>query len=94
MSIDITVYASDIRDLGEEIERHLNIENEYGYSIFDEDERLSLIDYDYSLEPPTYISIMVDMQEQIHDLRNQIELQKKWIKNREEVEKWDGSMLK
>ena len=94
MSIDITVYASDIRNLGEEIERPLNIENEYGYSIFDEDDRLSLIDYDYSLEPHTYISIMVDMQEQIHDLRNQIELQKKWIKNREEVEKWDGSMLK
>ena len=78
MSIDITVYASDIRNLGEEIENHLNIENEYGHSIFDEDDRLSLIDYDYSLEPHTYISIMVE----------------KWIKNREEVEKWDGSMLK
>lgn len=92
--MDITIYASDVRNFDEEVEKSFNVQEMYGHGLFDEDERLDASDYDYALEPYTYLSIMVDMQEQIHDLRNQIELQKKWIKNREEVERWDGSMLK
>ena len=92
--MDITIYASDVRNFDDEVERHFNVEEWFGHNLFDEDDRLSLDKYEYAVDPRTYLSIMIDMQEQIHDLRSQIELQKKWIKNREEVEKWDGSMLK
>ena len=92
--MEITVYASDVRNFDDEVERHFNVEEWFGHKLFDEHDRLSLDNYDYAVDPRSYIGIMVDMQEQIHDLRSQIELQKKWIKNREEVERWDGSMLK
>ena len=92
--MDITIYASDVRNFDDEVERHFNVEEWFGQDLFDEDDRLSVDKYKYAIDPHTYLSIMIDMQEQIHDLRSQIELQKKWIKNREEVEKWDGSMLK
>lgn len=92
--MDITIYASDVRNFDDEVERHFNVEEWFGQDLFDEDDRLSVDKYKYAIDHRTYLSIMIDMQEQIHDLRSQIELQKKWIKNREEVEKWDGSMLK
>ena len=76
----LTVYASDVRDFDEEVERNFNIEHVYGHGLFDDNDRLDVSDYDYALEPRTYLSIMVDMQEQLNDLRNQVELQKKWIK--------------
>ena len=68
--MDIVIYASDIRNLDEEIDKHLNIECEYGHELFDDNDRLTLKDYDYSLEPHTYLSIMCDMQEQIDDLKS------------------------
>ena len=70
--MDIIIYATDIRNLDEEIDKHLNIENEYGHDLFDENGRLTLKDYDYSLEPHTYLSIMCDMQEQINELKEQL----------------------
>ena len=82
----LTVYASDVRDFDEEVERNFNIEHVYGHGLFDDNDRLDVSDYDYALEPHTYLSIMVDMQEQLNDLRNQVELQKKWIKTiKEEI---------
>ena len=70
--MDIIVYATDIRNLDEEIDKHLNVECEYGHDLFDENGRLTLNNYDYSLEPHTYLSIMCDMQEQIDELKAMI----------------------
>jgi len=92
--MDITIYASDVRNFDDEVERHFNVEEWFGQNLFDEDDRLSLDKYDYAVDPRTYLSIMIDMQEQIHDLRKQVELQKKWIKTTKEKEEWNGSMLK
>ena len=74
--MEIRIDASDIRNLDEEIDKHLNVECEYGHDLFDENDRLTLKDYDYSLEPHTYLSIMCDMQEQIDELKAMII--KKW----------------
>ena len=70
--MEIRIDASDIRNLDEEIDKHLNVECEYGHDLFDENNRLTLNDYDYSLEPHTYLSIMCDMQEQINELKAMI----------------------
>ena len=70
--MEIRIDASDVRNLDEEIDKHLNVENEYGHDLFDENGRLTLNDYDYSLEPHTYLSIMCDMQEQIDELKAMI----------------------
>ena len=70
--MEIRIDASDIRNLDEEIDKHLNVEGEYGHDLFDENDRLTLKDYDYSLEPHTYLSIMCDMQEQIDELKAMI----------------------
>jgi len=67
--MNLTIYASDVRNFDEEVERNFNIEHMYGHSLFDDDDRLDVSDYDYALEPRTYLSIMVDMQEQINDLK-------------------------
>ena len=67
--MNLTIYASDVRNFDEEVERNFNIEHMYGRSLFDDDDRLDVSDYDYALEPRTYLSIMVDMQEQINDLK-------------------------
>ena len=67
--MEIRIDASDVRNLDEEIDKHLNVECEYGHDLFDENDRLTLKDYDYSLEPHTYLSIMCDMQEQIDELK-------------------------
>jgi hypothetical protein len=70
--MEIRIDASDIRNLDEEIDKHLNVECEYGHDLFDENGRLTLNNYDYSLEPHTYLSIMCDMQEQIDELKAMI----------------------
>jgi len=70
--MDIIIYASDVRNLDEEIDKHLNIECEYGHELFDDNDRLTLKDYDYSLEPHTYLSIMCDMQEQLNEQHDKI----------------------
>ena len=70
--MDIIIYASDVRNLDEEIDKHLNIECEYGHELFDENGRLTLKNYDYSLEPHTYLSIMCDMQEQLNEQHDKI----------------------
>ena len=74
--MDIIIYATDIRNFEEEVEKSFNIENTHGHNLFDDNDRLTLKDYDYSLEPHTYLSIMCDMQEQIDDLHAMII--KKW----------------
>ena len=77
--MEIRIYSSDVVGFDEEVEKSFNIEHMYGHGLFDDNDRLDVSDYDYALEPRTYLSIMVDMQEQINDLRKQVALQKKWI---------------
>ena len=67
--MNLTIYTSDVRNFDEEVERNFNIEHMYGHGLFDDDDRLDVSDYDYALEPRTYLSIMVDMQEQINELK-------------------------
>ena len=68
----LTVYASDVRNFDEEVERNFNIEHMYGHGLFDDNNRLDVSDYDYALEPRTYLSIMVDMQEQLNAQNDKI----------------------
>ena len=80
--MDIIIYATDVRNLDEEIDKHLNVECEYGHDLFDENGRLTLNNYDYSLEPHTYLSIMCDMQQQLDELSKTVEQLKKktgWV---------------
>ena len=71
--MNLTIYADDVRNFNEQVERHFNVEEWYGHDLFDENDRLHLRDYDYALEPRTYLSIMVDMQEQINELREKLD---------------------
>ena len=66
--MEISIYSSDVRDFDEQVESFLDIRHRWGANIFDENDRLTLKDYDYALEPYTYIAIMCDMQEQINEL--------------------------
>ena len=78
--MEISIYTSDVRDFDKEVDRKFDVSEEFGTGIFDmETNRISLENYNYGLEPFTYISIIADMQEQINDLRKQVALQKKWI---------------
>ena len=70
--MDIIIYATDIRNFEEEVEKSFNIENSHGHNLFDDNDRLTLKDYDYSLEPHTYLSIMCDMQEQLNEQHDKI----------------------
>ena len=73
MSIDITVYASDVKDLDEHIERTLDVSDYYGSALFDEDGRLSDRDgYEYFIKPTCYLGIMMEMQNQINGLNKTI----------------------
>ena len=78
MSIRIDVYASDVKELDEKIERTLDVGDYYGSALFDEDGRLTDRDgYEYFINPTCYLGIMMDMQQQINELKNNIEQLKK-----------------
>jgi len=66
--MEISIYSSDVRDFDEQVESFFDIRHRIGKEIFDDDGRLSVENYPYSIEPDTYLAIMVDMQEQINEL--------------------------
>ena len=66
--MEISIYSSDVRDFDEQVESFFDIRHRIGKEIFDDDGRLSVENYPYAIEPDTYLSIMVDMQEQINEL--------------------------
>tara|TARA_R100001244_G_scaffold62245_1_gene51993 strand:+ start:812 stop:1168 length:357 start_codon:yes stop_codon:yes gene_type:complete len=69
MSIEITIYASDIQGLDDLIERTMDIKHYYGTALFDEHGRLiPLHAYEYAIEPTCYLGLMMSQQEQITDL--------------------------
>lgn len=71
--MEISIYSSDIRDFDRELDRKFDIQDEFGKNIFDDSGRLSLENYEYSIEPQTYIAVMIEMQEQIDDLKKTVE---------------------
>ena len=70
--MEISIYSSDVRDFDEQVESFFDIRHRWGADLFDENDRLTLKNYNYALEPDTYLAIMVDMQEQINDLVTEI----------------------
>ena len=85
--MEITIYASDVRELDETIDKAFDISNGYGYEFFDENDRLTMDKHPYCLEPYTYFAVLMDMQEQLNELSER-------VNKLEEKEKWHGSMLK
>ncbi len=84
--MNIDIYSSDVRDLDETIDRAFDISNGYGYKFFDKDDRLTMENHPYCLEPYTYLSVLMDMQEQITELKalvkdNEKILYKLWEKD-------------
>ena len=72
--MNITIYSSDIRDLDEVIERQFDISDYYGTSVFNNEGRLLPQDeYEYAIEPHTYLAVMMDMQEQINELKEKLD---------------------
>ncbi len=70
--MELRISAYDITDLDREIDKKFNVSEEFGNSLFDENQRIDLNNYEYSLEPYTYISIIAEMQLQIDELREKI----------------------
>ena len=80
--MEISIYSSDVRDFDEQVESFFDIRHRWGADLFDENDRLTLKNYDYALEPDTYLAIMIDQQQQIDDLRQIVEQLKKksgWV---------------
>ena len=50
-----------------------DIKDQFGSNIFDDRGRLSLENYEYSIEPHTYIAVLIEMQEQIDNLKKTVE---------------------
>ena len=92
--MDITIYASDVRELDETIDKAFDISNGYGYEFFDENDRLTMDKHPYCLEPYTYFAVLMDMQEQINELKALVKDNEKILYKLWEKERWHGSMLK
>ena len=73
MSIEITIYASDVRGLDDLIEKTMDVKDYYGTSLFDDNGRLiPLHSYEFLIEPTCYLGLMMSQQEQITDLEERI----------------------
>ena len=70
--MELNIYTSDIKDFDKEIDRKFDVSEEYGTSIFDDDNRISLDGMKHYLEPFTYIGIIAEMQQQINELKAMI----------------------
>ena len=71
--MEISIYTSDIRDFDKEVDRKLDVREEYGSDLFDESGRLSWLKYPYPIDSSTYLGIMMDMQGQISMLEKTVE---------------------
>ena len=70
--MEIIVYASEVRDLDEMIDKKLDVSEEFGTGLFDDNNRINLDNYKYALEPFTYIGIIAGMQEQLNEQHDKI----------------------
>ena len=91
MSIEITIYASDIRGLDDTIKRAMDVKDYYGTSLFDKDGRLiPLHAYEYLIEPTCYLGLMMSQQEQITDLEEIVRNQNKDIQQLKKIVGWSS----
>ncbi len=74
--MELSIYSSDVRDFDERVDRKLDISDEYGKSIFCPmtDRLIPSEQYEYAIEPCTYLGVLMDMQQQINDLRAVVDL--------------------
>ena len=70
--MELNIYTSDVKDFDKEVDRKFDVSEEFGTGIFDDDNRISLDNYNYHLEPFTYIGIIADMQEQLNAQNDKI----------------------
>ena len=82
--MEISVYASDVKDLDEELDRKFNIKQEYGELIFRKDGRLHpqadyLAQGGYYVDPHSYLGILQDLQHQILWLQEEQRAQEHYI---------------
>ena len=93
--MEVSVYASDVKDLDEELDRKFNIKQEYGELIIRKDWRLhTQADYlaqgGYYVDPQSYLGIMQDLQHQILWLQEEQRAQEHYIKELQEKLNNDG----
>ena len=74
--MELSIYSSDVRDFDERVDRKLDISDEYGKSIFCPmtDRLIPSEQYEYAIEPCTYLGVLMDMQQQINDLKTVVDL--------------------
>jgi hypothetical protein len=80
--MEISVYSSDVRDFDEQVESFFDIRHQFSANIFDDRGKVSLENYEYSIEPETYMAVLIDQQQQIDELRQIVEQLKKksgWV---------------
>jgi hypothetical protein len=75
MSIDIDVYASDVKELDETIQKALDVSDYYGTALFDDKGRLiPLEDYEYDISPTCLLGLMMEQQKQITKLHEDMQV--------------------
>ena len=74
--MEFSIYSSDVRDFDERVDRKFDISDEYGKSIFCPmtDRLIPSEQYEYAIEPCTYLGVLMDMQQQINDLKTVVDL--------------------
>ena len=77
--MELSIYSSDVRDFDEQVDRKFNISEEYGQRIFDDRGKLSLEKCEYGVDPYTYLAVMIDLQEQVDNLRKDVKQLKKIV---------------
>ena len=71
--IKFDTYALD-GIIDERIERQQDIKDYYGTALFDDDGRLiDINDYEYCIEPTSHLAVMMDLQQQINELKKEVE---------------------
>lgn len=80
--MEISIYSSDVRDFDEQVESFFDIRHRFSANIFDDRGKVSLENYEYSIEPETYMAVLIDLQQQVDNLRKDFEQLKKksgWV---------------
>ena len=77
--MELSIYSSDVRDFDEQVDRKFDISEEYGQRIFDDRGKLSLEKCEYGVDPYTYLAVMIDLQEQVDNLRKDVKQLKKIV---------------
>jgi len=77
--MEFSIYSDDVRDFDDAVDRKFDIRSEYGSTIFDDRGKLSVENFEYTVEPQTYLAVMIDLQEQVDNLRKDVKQLKKIV---------------